>query len=354
MLTSKIDDVINAADNSPSSSVPCSICFDLVIDDGVRSIAKLHCGHKFHLDCIGSAFNTKGTMQCPNCRKVESGRWLFADGSSHANSETGAPDWLPNEVPHDLSYFRMPFGFPWCPFSGFMVQSSFEEAESSLNAFANFHGAHAIITEHTAGPSFTRSYVSHFRPGEHVGNSNFHHPLNALSVPHNNIRSTNIQHPSWGWNCHFLPYDADRDYLDHGNQPPQNLRSAHSRMQVDIIPRSPSFLHPLRYTQHGESSVANSQSHERIPVLHTSYHQEQPGDVRYMPPSTNGFGRFSGARGLPMILLAVPGQPHHHGSHGFYSHEVERDELSYVPILQESSNHRISRSSDYGNQAHWS
>ncbi|KAJ0581816.1 putative transcription factor C2H2 family [Helianthus annuus] len=55
MLASNISDVINAAVNSPSpalacsSSVPCSICLDLVIDDGDRSIAKLHCGHKFHL-----------------------------------------------------------------------------------------------------------------------------------------------------------------------------------------------------------------------------------------------------------------------------------------------------------------
>lgn len=56
MVASKITDVINAdvADNaSPalgcSSSVPCSICFDLVIDEGERSTAKLQCGHKFHL-----------------------------------------------------------------------------------------------------------------------------------------------------------------------------------------------------------------------------------------------------------------------------------------------------------------
>jgi hypothetical protein len=32
------------------------------------------------LDCIGSAFNSKGTMQCPNCRQVEDGEWLYANG----------------------------------------------------------------------------------------------------------------------------------------------------------------------------------------------------------------------------------------------------------------------------------
>ena len=34
----------------------------------------------FLLDCIGSAFNAKGAMQCPNCRKIEKGRWLYASG----------------------------------------------------------------------------------------------------------------------------------------------------------------------------------------------------------------------------------------------------------------------------------
>lgn len=31
------------------SSVSCSICLDLVVDNGERSRAKLQCGHEFHL-----------------------------------------------------------------------------------------------------------------------------------------------------------------------------------------------------------------------------------------------------------------------------------------------------------------
>jgi hypothetical protein len=34
----------------------------------------------FLSDCIGSAFNAKGSMQCPNCRHVENGQWLYANG----------------------------------------------------------------------------------------------------------------------------------------------------------------------------------------------------------------------------------------------------------------------------------
>ncbi|KAJ0597783.1 putative chromatin regulator PHD family [Helianthus annuus] len=346
MLASNISDVINAAVNSPSpalacsSSVPCSICLDLVIDDGDRSIAKLHCGHKFHLDCIGSAFNTKGAMQCPNCRKVESGRWLFADGSAHAISESGARDWMPHEGAHDLSYSRWPIGLRWHPFGGFMVHSSFDfrETESALNTFAHFLGNYAMIAQHTATPSSARSYVSHFRPNEHVAGSNFHHPLNSHPAPRNNVHSTYIQHPSWGWNCHFLPYNADRDFIEHGNLTPVNpvtLRSTHARAQ------------PVYYTQRlvsrtRESSGANSQSRERNPIHHAAYHHEQPSEVTNIPLSTYGFRRFGGALALPMILPAVPRQPHNHGVHGSYISETERDESSYIPVIHGSFHHHRS------------
>lgn len=28
-------------------------------------------------DCIGSAFNVKGVMECPNCREIENGEWRY-------------------------------------------------------------------------------------------------------------------------------------------------------------------------------------------------------------------------------------------------------------------------------------
>ncbi|MQL90659.1 hypothetical protein Taro_023258, partial [Colocasia esculenta] len=93
------------------SSVPCSICLELVsTDPRERSVAKLQCGHEFHLaslqiDCIGSAFNAKGVMQCPNCRKVEKGRWLYANGY-RSFSEFNVDD-LVNEGLYDLNYSEM-------------------------------------------------------------------------------------------------------------------------------------------------------------------------------------------------------------------------------------------------------
>ncbi|KMZ63499.1 hypothetical protein ZOSMA_401G00080 [Zostera marina] len=57
----------------------CSICRNPVMEErGNRSTARLACGHLFHLDCIGSSFNARRRMQCPNCFKVEDGKWRYA------------------------------------------------------------------------------------------------------------------------------------------------------------------------------------------------------------------------------------------------------------------------------------
>ncbi|KAG6553093.1 hypothetical protein Mapa_005430 [Marchantia paleacea] len=72
----------DAAETSQQAQTDaCSVCLDVVVEGGDRSTAKLTCGHQFHLDCIGSAFNAKGAMQCPNCRHVENGHWLYANGT---------------------------------------------------------------------------------------------------------------------------------------------------------------------------------------------------------------------------------------------------------------------------------
>ncbi|GMP60450.1 hypothetical protein CsSME_00023314 [Camellia sinensis var. sinensis] len=95
------DDCVDKA-----SPVSCSICLDAVTDNGDRSWAKLQCGHQFHLDCIGSAFNIKGAMQCPNCRKIEKGLWLYASGCRPL-PEFSMDDWAHDEDLYDLSYSEM-------------------------------------------------------------------------------------------------------------------------------------------------------------------------------------------------------------------------------------------------------
>ncbi|KAH9608977.1 hypothetical protein KSS87_020930 [Heliosperma pusillum] len=100
------------------SGVACSICLDLVLYGGQRSLAKLQCGHEFHLDCIGSAFNMKGTMQCPNCRKIEKGQWLYASGSNNSPPELSIDDGSTDTNPFYFSFTEMPYRVHICPFRG--------------------------------------------------------------------------------------------------------------------------------------------------------------------------------------------------------------------------------------------
>lgn len=60
-----------------------------------------------YADCIGSAFNMKGAMQCPNCRRIEKGQWLYANGSTRSLPELSMEDWIPDEDFYDLSYSEM-------------------------------------------------------------------------------------------------------------------------------------------------------------------------------------------------------------------------------------------------------
>ncbi|XP_071698064.1 E3 ubiquitin-protein ligase RFI2 [Rutidosis leptorrhynchoides] len=153
-----VDDVGKAA-----VSISCSVCLEVVIDNGDRSWAKLQCGHEFHLDCIGSAFNAKGVMQCPNCRKIEKGQWLYANGC-RSYPEFSVDDWAHDEDLYDLSYSDASM---WCPFGGFTrLSASFDEAEFPTTAYHDLLGQHAVFTEHTAVTSATHlcPYVAYVQP----------------------------------------------------------------------------------------------------------------------------------------------------------------------------------------------
>lgn len=45
-------------------------------------------------------------MQCPNCRKIEKGQWLYANGSRPL-PEFSMDDWAHDEDIYDLSYSEM-------------------------------------------------------------------------------------------------------------------------------------------------------------------------------------------------------------------------------------------------------
>jgi hypothetical protein len=290
------------------SSISCSICLDFVTDDGTRSTAKLQCGHEFHLDCIGSAFNSKGVMQCPNCRKVEKGRWLYATGSSYSFPEFSFEDWPADEDPREFSYSEMPSRVHWCPFSGVVqVHSSIVEVESPPTTYHNLHRHHAVFSDQqTAASPVAHSYVAYFGPipppatsntSDNVEDPNFNHLWNGLSG-HNEVFTARtfpvlgIRHQNRGHHSH--PFSANSGHVnsvDQASIPPPTLRS--TRGDYDTLTRSGSAVHPFL---HGPR---NTHSHQRIPASHASHHHHHHSPVI---PSVR---RFNVPRGVPPAVPAV-------------------------------------------------
>ncbi|CAN8285802.1 unnamed protein product [Cochlearia groenlandica] len=206
MAGDKDDDRRITLKSSSEEDCMCSICLELVVDDGTRSIAKLHCAHLFHLDCIGSAFNMKGAMQCPNCRNLENGQWMYANGSTRPFPEFAIQDWIP---PEDLYALTSPpdmqYRVHWCPFGELSPPASLEELEPVSTTYHNeFHGHQGTPVNH--------SYLAYFGAG-------------STATP---ITSNNTDDNPWNShsNDHFQQLGAAPQY--HHHHPPSfSLPGAH-------------------------------------------------------------------------------------------------------------------------------
>ncbi|KAJ6883433.1 E3 ubiquitin-protein ligase RFI2-like [Populus alba x Populus x berolinensis] len=313
-------------------SVSCSICLEVVADNGDRSWAKLQCGHQFHLDCIGSAFNVKGAMQCPNCRKIEKGQWLYANGC-RSLPEFSMDEWAHDEDLYDLSYSEMSLGVHWCPFGSLArLPSSFEEGEFSSNAYHDLLGQHPIFGEHTAAVSSASHpcpYIAYFGPihpsssnssGSVSDVSSFNSHWNGPSVP-SEIPSSyafpamDIHYHSW--EHHSPPFSTTGNRMGNADQPsvpPVTQRSA--RTSSDLPPRSGSFIHPF-LVGHGSSARpgssvtssmippyqgSNARARDRVQALQAYYQQLQPGNSPPIrTPVVSGSRRSSSHRGMSQV-----------------------------------------------------
>ncbi|CDY64147.1 BnaCnng43260D [Brassica napus] len=88
-------DVPGKRGNEDASSlveISCSICLELVVDDGSRSCAKLQCGHQFHLG-LSLLLSYNQPFVCYPLM----GQWLFANGSTRLFPEFVLEDWIPEE-----------------------------------------------------------------------------------------------------------------------------------------------------------------------------------------------------------------------------------------------------------------
>lgn len=377
-----------------SGDVSCSICLDLVSDSGGRSWAKLQCGHEFHLDCIGSAFNMKGAMQCPNCRKVENGQWLYANGSTRSFPEFSIEDWFPDEDPYDMGYTEMPFRLHWCPFGEAQIHSSFEEVESPSNAYHDLQEHHAMFAEQIAASSVPHSYVAYFRPippassrsMNVIDDPNLTNPWNGLRGQNETVNphifpAISIQYQSWA--RHSSPFSPSSSHVNNVNLASNQSATVRSpRSESNAVVRSRARL--FRLVQGSDPRVessfvaslvphspdATARTHERIHAFH--HHQQHsisPGVPSHAVP---GFRRFDGP-------ATVPAPPPHDHTAGFYvfpspgssdrnTHEAEhplashfhgwgRERVPHFPAVFSErdsswgSSHHTTGSSDSGNRS---
>uniref|UniRef100_A0A0D9XA98 RING-type domain-containing protein n=1 Tax=Leersia perrieri TaxID=77586 RepID=A0A0D9XA98_9ORYZ len=169
-----------AAMGGGGGAASCSICLDpVVVGAGGRSVAKLQCGHEFHLDCIGSAFNAKGAMQCPNCRKIEKGRWLYASGH-HPSPDIDIGSWVTDHTVGDHSNAASSsLACPYLALRGFLHPVHVPSSSSSSAENSSFH-RHPTGLEGHAAPDMSNPQV--FHATESRNHDNDHRFLSNLPV----------------------------------------------------------------------------------------------------------------------------------------------------------------------------
>ncbi|OMP03296.1 Sterol-regulatory element binding proteins intramembrane protease [Corchorus olitorius] len=306
-------------------------CLELKVspsDSNTSDAVQQNCGGTFlFVDCIGSAFNIKGAMQCPNCRKIEKGQWLYANGC-RSYPEFNVDDWTHDEDLYDLSYSEMSFGVHWCPFGSLArLPSSFEDGEFSSTTYHELLGQHAIFAEHSAVSSATHPcpYVAYFGPTIHPSSSNssgsvpdssnFNGHWNGPSVPSEiptsyAIPAMDLHYHSW--EHHSPPFSTSSSRMGSSDQPsipPVNQRS--TRSSSDMA-RSGSFMPPF-VVGHSSgaragSSVAsslmppypgsNARARDRVQALQAYYQQQQPSTPAIRTPLAR---RSFNHRSLPQV-----------------------------------------------------
>ncbi|PIN15637.1 hypothetical protein CDL12_11715 [Handroanthus impetiginosus] len=356
-----------------AAAVSCSICLEVVTDNGERSWAKLQCGHQFHLDCIGSAFNIKGAMQCPNCRNTEKGQWLYASGS-RSLPEYSMDDWAHDEDLYDLSYSEMSFGVHWCPFSGLSrLPSSFDEGEFSTSAYHELLGHHAVFAEHTPVSSTTHGcpYIAYIGPihpssassGSASDGSSFNSHWSGPSVPSEvpnsyAFPSMDVHYPGWdhsspfatgnriggadqpsvpsvtqrmGRNSSDMPRTAMHPFvLGHGSasRPPSSVTSS-------VLPPYPGAVARPRDRPSLQAYFQQSTTNPsvRTPVVPTGRRSSSHRGLAQVAPITSSSDQSSGfyffSSGLSARTFQEPEIPHRDR---FYS--WEREHLSSYPSSQ--------------------
>ncbi|XWS57496.1 hypothetical protein CRYUN_Cryun09bG0179100 [Craigia yunnanensis] len=242
-------------------------------------------------------------MQCPNCRKIEKGQWLYANGC-RSYPEFNVDDWTHDEDLYDLSYSEMSFGVHWCPFGSLArVPSSFEEGEFSSTTYHELLGQQAIFAEHSESATHPCPYVAYFGPTIHPSSSNssgsvsdsssLNSHWNGPSVP--SEIPTSYAFPAMdlryhSWEHHSPPFSMSSSRIGSSDQPSIPPVSQRSTRSSSDMSRSGSFMHPF-VVGHSSgaragSSVAsslilpypgsNARARDRVQALQAYYQHHHP------------------------------------------------------------------------------
>ncbi|KZV43671.1 hypothetical protein F511_00222 [Dorcoceras hygrometricum] len=311
----------------------CSICLEAIVDNGDRSWAKLQC------DCIGSAFNSKGAMQCPNCRKIEKGQWLYAYGNFPL-PDFNIDDWAHDEDLYDLRYSEILFGVHWCPFSGLTrIPASFDNA-------ANTMGVHQGIETHPC------PYIAYFGPvhlsstssgsvSDGSSSNSWNGPSVQSEVPGSyGFLSMDAHHHSW---AHSPPF-ATGSRIGSADQPSIPSANQRAARNGSDLPRP--GMHPF-IVGHSSGSRAPSSGttsmlpaypgiavrpRGRVPSIQAYFPQSNNPSVARSPLVSTG-RRSNSRRGLSQV---VPLTSSSDQSSGYYF-----SSNSSGRTFQESENNRL-------------
>ncbi|KAE8733390.1 RING/U-box superfamily protein isoform 2 [Hibiscus syriacus] len=260
--------------------------------------------------CIGSAFNIKGAMQCPNCRKFEKGQWLYAN-CSRLYPEFSVDELTHDEDLYDLSFSEMSFGVHWCPFGSLArLPSSFEQGEFP-STYHELPGQHAIFTEHSLSATHPRPYLAYFGP---------------MILPSSSNSSGSVSDSSSfndHWNGPSVPSEIPTSYAF----PAMDLRY-HTRNGSDM-PRSGSFMHPFVVGHSSGARAAsvvpssfipaysgNAWARERVQALQAYYQHHHPSILPALRTPCISGSRRSGSHRNQAYVGPVASSSDHTG--GFY------------------------------------
>ncbi|XP_017254653.1 E3 ubiquitin-protein ligase IPI1 isoform X1 [Daucus carota subsp. sativus] len=326
--------------------VSCTICLDIITDNGDRSSVKLQCGHQFHLDCIGSAFNAKGAMQCPNCRETERGQWLYSNGSrSHAGFNI--EDLVHDANPYDSSNATMRLVVAQGPLHGFVrLPTSFDRGVLLPIVYDGLRRQHVVLVQPTAvSPAY------HLRPYAAYSGTNSSSSHFSRSVSNGSTLSSR-------WNSRTAPTSSHIDGPDQPFFPSMTQSVARDNISM---PRLGSFVHPSA-VDHGTDgragiSVATSmrtpypdsaaRSRERMLALQ-AYYQHPPVisqgvHTPLLPPTRESNGQMNmtqvepgaasseQASGFPSTSLAGRNHSETQNSMPNPCHAWEREQSTSLP-----------------------